>query len=41
MFGNIPLGYVNGGNAKLCFFDGDGKMLNDFSVDGNAVIWAV
>lgn len=41
VFGNIPLGYVNGGNAKLCFFDGDGRMLNDFSVDGNAVIWAV
>ena len=37
---NIPVGYVLGDNATICFYDGD-AVITDFTIDQNSVVWAV
>lgn len=38
---NIPVGYSLGEEVSLCFCGGDGNVITDFSVNDNAVVWAV
>jgi len=37
---NIPVGYVLGENATICFYNGD-SVITDFTIDQNSVVWAV
>ena len=37
---NIPVGYVLGDNATICFYDGE-TVITDFTIDQNSVVWAV
>lgn len=40
VFGTIPVGFVNE-QVSLCFKNSQGVVINDYTVEGNAVIWAV
>ena len=40
VYGNIPVGYVNGGEVTMCFNSGD-AVITDYSIENNVVVWAV
>lgn len=40
VYGNIPVGYVQGGGLKMCF-NSENAVITDYTVEDNAVLWAV
>ena len=38
---NVPVGYTESGNARMCFYGADDTMIVNFTITDNAVIWAV
>lgn len=40
VFSNIPVGYISE-NATMCFLNGEGDMITDYSLEGNSIVWAV
>ena len=41
VYGNIPVGYVQEKELKMCFKSGNGDMITDYTMQDCAVIWAV
>ena len=41
VFGNIPVGYMDGDGATMCFTDGSGAIISDYQLIDNSVVWAV
>lgn len=41
VYSNIPVGYIFGENACMCFYGKDGGLITDYSIEGSSVIWAV
>ena len=39
-YGNIPVGYAEEGGVKMCFMSGE-TVITDYTLDNNAVLWAV
>ena len=40
VFGNIPVGYVKGGGFTMCF-NAEDAVITDYTIEDNAVLWAV
>ena len=40
VFSNIPVGHVSE-NATVCFYNGSGDMITDYTIADGAVVWAV
>ena len=40
VYSNIPVGYIME-NATMCFYDGEGQIITDYTLSENAIIWAV
>lgn len=38
---NLPVGYAKSQSATMCFYDGDGAIITEYSVGENAIQWAV
>jgi hypothetical protein len=41
VFGNIPVGYMDGDGATMCFTDGSGTIISDYQLVDNSVVWSV
>ena len=41
VYGNIPVGYQNGGALSMCFTGADGSLITDYQIENGVVIWAV
>lgn len=41
VFGNIPVGYVLSNGITMCFTGAEGKIITDYQVAGNSVVWEV
>lgn len=41
VFSNIPVGYIDGENASLCFFDSEKVLITGYEIIDNMVVWAV
>lgn len=41
VYSNIPVGYLLGEEATMCFYGEEGNLITDYSVENNSVIWAV
>ena len=40
VFGNIPVGYIKDGGFTMCFNSED-AIITDYTIEDNAVLWAV
>ncbi len=40
VYSNIPVGYSAQGDVKMCFFENDGNVITDFTLNGSNVVWA-
>lgn len=41
VYGNIPVGYVMGEQATMCFTNGQGTIISNYEIIDNSVVWAV
>ncbi len=41
VFSNIPVGYMKGEGATVCFTGADGSIISDYQIVDNSVVWAV
>ena len=41
VYGNIPVGYLSGGDLQMCFCGSDGQMIVDYQIVDGTVLWAV
>ena len=41
VYSNIPVGYIELDGAKMCFYNGEGEIITNYTLDDNSVIWAV
>ena len=40
VFANIPVGYVSGEGASMCFTTSDGTVISNYEIVDNSVVWA-
>lgn len=41
VYSNLPVGYVAGDGAKMCFFDGENQTITDYELKDNDIKWVV
>ncbi len=41
VFGNIPVGYTSGESASMCFYNGAGEVITEYTIGETAIQWAV
>ncbi len=41
VFSNIPVGYLSGEGATMCFTSADGSIISGYQIIDNSVVWAV
>jgi hypothetical protein len=40
VYNNVPIGYLNGENYSVCFYD-NGNLITDYGISNNTVVWQV
>lgn len=41
VYGNIPVGYLKGGEMSMCFCKNDGSMIVDYQIVDGTILWVV
>ena len=41
VYSNLPVGYVSGDGAKMCFYDGENQTITDYELKDNDIKWVV
>jgi len=39
VYSTLPVGYINGGEATMCFFSAGDNLIKDYAIEENTVVW--